>query len=65
MKKIKDKWFNSRIRYTKVEFDNKSFRRFHYYYNGRTVDVLWLSDDRSFLPEKIEEKLEKEFEKVG
>jgi hypothetical protein len=63
MKTIKDKMINSNVRYTKVEIHNKYFRRFHYNSKGRTVDILWLADDRSFLPELIEQKLEKEFSK--
>ncbi len=63
MKSIKDKWITSSVRYTKVEFHNKTFRRYHYCYKGRTADILWLADDRSFLPESIEQKLEKEFSK--
>lgn len=65
MKKIKDKWVTSSVRYTKVEFDNKNFKRFHYCYQGRTADILWLSNDREFLPDKLEKILEKEFKKVG
>jgi len=66
MKAIKDKWITSSVRYTKVEFHNKYFRRFHYCYKGRTADILWLASDREFLPESLEHKLEKEFqEKVG
>lgn len=61
MRTIKDKMVTSSVRYTKVEFHNKYFRRFHYIYKGRTVDILWLADDRSFLPESLEQKLEKEF----
>lgn len=66
MKTVKDKWITSSVRYTKVEFHNKHFRRFHYCYRGRTTDILWLASDREFLPESLEHKLEKEFqEKVG
>jgi len=65
MKKVKDKWVTSSVRYTKVEFHNKNFRRYHYVYKGRTTDILWLSDEREFLPESLEGKLEKEFQKVG
>lgn len=65
MKTIKDKWVTSSVRYTKVEFHNKTFRRYHYIYKGRTSDILWLSTDREFLPESLEQKLEKEFQKVG
>jgi hypothetical protein len=66
MKTLKDKMITSSVRYTKVEFHNKSFRRFHYCYRGRTTDILWLASDREFLPESLEHKLEKEFqEKVG
>lgn len=65
MKKIKDKWINSNVRYTKVELHNKNFRRYHYISKGKTANILWLSDDREFIPESIEKKLEKEFQKVG
>jgi hypothetical protein len=65
MKLVKDKMVNPRVRYTKVYFHNKNFRRFQYLSRGRTVDILWLSDDRNFIPEFLEQKLEKEFEKVG
>lgn len=65
MKELKDRWVTSSVRYTKVEFHNKIFRRFHFCYKGKTVDILWLADNREFLPEKLEEKLEKEFQKVG
>ena len=63
MKKIKDKWVTTSCRYTKVEFDSKNFKRFHYCHKGRTSDILWLDSDRLFLPESIEQKLEKEFQK--
>jgi len=69
MKSIKDKWITSGVRYTKVEFHNKTFRRYLYCYKGRTTDILWLASDRSFIPESLEQRLEKEFikeiEKVG
>jgi hypothetical protein len=66
MKTLKDKMITSSVRYTKVEFHNKKFRRFHYSWKGQTVDILWLASDREFLPESLEHKLEKEFqEKVG
>lgn len=61
MKKLKDKWISSSVRYTKVEFHNKNFRRYHYCYKGRTTDILWLASDGSFIPESIEQRLEKEF----
>lgn len=63
MKAIKDKIINSSVRYTKVEFHNKNFKRFHYTWKGKTVDILWLSADRNFIPEKLEQKLEEEFQK--
>lgn len=69
MKKLKDKWVTSSVRYTKLEFHNKTFRRYQYVYKGRTTDILWLASDRSFIPEHLEKRLEKEFEleieKVG
>jgi hypothetical protein len=65
MKTIKDKMITSSVRYTKVEFHNKNFKRFHYLWKGLTVDILWLSDDREFIPESLEQRLENEFEKVG
>lgn len=66
MKTIKDKIINSSVRYTKVEFHNKVFKRFHYNWKGTTVDILWLSHSREFLPQSLEQRLEKEFqEKVG
>jgi hypothetical protein len=65
MKKIKDKMINIGCRYTKVTFDNKNFRRFQYVSQGRTNDILWLSNEREFLPDKLEQRLEKEFKKVG
>lgn len=66
MRTIKDKMVTSSVRYTKVEFHNKYFRRFHYNSKGRTIHILWLDGDRSFLPESLEQKLEKEFsKKVG
>jgi hypothetical protein len=63
MKPVKDRWITQSVRYTKVEFHNKIFRRYHYCYKGRTTDILWLSSDRSFLPESLENKLENEFQK--
>lgn len=65
MKTLKDKMITSSVRYTKCEFHNKIFRRFHYTSRGRTCDILWLADNRDFLPESLEHKLEKEFQKVG
>jgi hypothetical protein len=66
MKKLKDIMITASVRYTKVEYHNKNFKRFHYFWRGKTVDILWISSDRSLIPESLEEKLEKEFqEKVG
>lgn len=65
MKKLQDKWVKPVVRYTKVEFDNKKFRRFEYILKDKTSSVLWLDSNRSFIPEFLELKLEKEFEKVG
>lgn len=62
MKLLKDKWTTPYVRYTKVEFQNKCFRRYHFIKMGRSIDVLWLASDREFLPEVVEKKLEKEFE---
>lgn len=60
---LKDTWRAQSVRYTKVEFHNKKFRRYYFCSGGRKVDVLWLASDRTFLPEFLEEKLEKEFQK--
>jgi len=60
---LKDIWRSKSVRYTKVEFHNKEFRRYYYCSNGRKVDVLWLAFDGTFLPNFLEEKLEKEFQK--
>jgi hypothetical protein len=65
MIKIKDKMITSSVRYTKVEFHNKKFRRFHYNWKGQTMEILWLANDRSFIPESLEKILENEFKKVG
>lgn len=65
MKVIEDKYVNKCVRHTKVEVDDKSFRRFHFRRGGRDIETLWLSNDSEFLPEGIEKFLEKEFEKVG
>lgn len=65
MKIVKEKMISSSVKYTKVEHHNKIFRRFHYTWKGETMDVLWLSADRDFIPEKLEQKLEEEFQKVG
>ena len=65
MKVVKEKMITSSVIYTKVEFHSKVFRRFQYFWKGKSLDVLWLSSDRSLLPEKLEEKLENEFQKVG
>lgn len=65
MKIVKEKMISSSVKYTKVEFHNKIFRRFQYIWKGKTMDVLWLSSSREFIPEKLEEKLEEEFQKVG
>ena len=65
MKVVKEKMITASVRYTKVEYHNKNFKRFHYFWRGKTVDILWLSSD-GLIPESLEEKLEKEFqEKVG
>jgi hypothetical protein len=63
MEIIKDKWIATKARYCKVKYHNKHFRRFHYVSMGRSVDVLWLASDRSFLPETLEKVLESEFQK--
>lgn len=63
MKAVKDKWITSSVRYTKVEFHNKTFRRYYYCYKGIKIEILWLASDRSFLPESLENKLENQFQK--
>lgn len=63
MKTIKDIMITNSVRYIKVEFSNKNFKRFHFKWKEKTVDILWLSGDSSFLPEILERKLEKEFQK--
>ena len=49
MKVIKDKYVTNCARHTKVEFDNKNFRRFYFGYKGRTAEILWLSNEREFI----------------
>ena len=39
MKVIKDKYVTNCARHTKVEFDNKNFRRFYFGYKGRTAEI--------------------------
>jgi len=63
MKTIKDIMITQSVRYTKVEYHDKRFRRFHYIWKGKTVDILWLSSDKGLIPELLERKLEKEFQK--
>ena len=65
MKIVKDKYINSCVRYTKVELDNKYFRRYHYGYQNRTVYILWLCNDREFVNEKLELHLENQFKKIN
>ncbi len=65
MKIIKDKYITNCARYTKVELDNKYFRRYHYGYKNRTVDILWLSSDREFINEKLELHLENQFKIIN
>jgi hypothetical protein len=42
-----------------------NFRRFYFGYKGRTAEILWLSNERKFIPDSLEKFLEKEFKKVG
>lgn len=66
MKILKDNYINSCVRYTKVELDNKYFRRYHYStYKNRTVDILWLCSDREFINPKLELYLENQFKKIN
>lgn len=63
MKAIEDKIINSSVRYTKVSIDDKKFKRFHYTWRGKTVDILWLAPNSEFLSDSLEKKLEMEFQK--
>ena len=65
MRVIKDRYVTNCSRHAKVEFDNKNFRRFYFGYKGRTAEILWLSNERKFIPDSLEKFLEKEFKKVG
>lgn len=65
MKIVKQKMITSSVKYSKVEFHNKHFKRFQYQWKGQVLDILWLTDNGNFIPESFEDKLEKEFKKVG
>lgn len=65
MKVIKEKMITSSVIYTKVEFHSKIFRRFQFLWKGQILETLWLDSERDLIPERLEEKLENEFKKVG
>lgn len=65
MRVIKEKMITSSVSYTKVEFHSKVFRRFQFLWKGKTLEILWLDAERDLIPERLEEKLENEYKKVG
>jgi len=63
MEVIKDTMVSSSVRYTKVLYQHKRFRRFQYYWKGKELETLWLTDISDWLPDFLEDKLEEVFKK--
>jgi len=64
MKIIKDKKVSNSVRYTKIEHKSKVFKRFQYFWKGKSMDIQWLCDDAMYPNESLEVSLEREFKKI-
>ena len=65
MKIIKDKKVSNSVRYTKIEHKDKIFKRFQYFWKGKSMDIQWFCDDVMYPNESLEASLEREFKKIG
>lgn len=63
MEKVKDVFITPGVRYTKVKFCGKIFKRFQYIWMGKTMDIQWADSESQFMNDSFEKQIEDEFKK--